>query len=287
MAEIVLNVEVREQTGTGGARATRRAGMVPGVLYGGDKDPVAIAVKSNEFRKALYTGKLLGHLVTLKYGKETQPVIAKAVDMHPVTDEPLHFDLYRVDAHQQIKIDVPVHFTNQEASPGPEARRRAERRPARRSTVACHADQIPEEIVVDLTGLDIGDAIRVSDLEAAGQGVTAAIDARPRRRHRSPAAKAADGREPREGEAADGAGRGDGEAATVLAVRSGFRGRRDAAHRRPGQPRPDLREEPPQHRLHGRGRDRAPLGLPRGAFAFPGLVSRGRDRHARTARCAP
>src|SRR6478752_2855411 len=118
MAEIVLNVEVRERTGTGGARDSRRSGMVPGVLYGGDKDPVAIAVKSNEFRKALYTGKLLGHLVTLKYGKETQPVIAKAVDMHPVTDQPWHFDLYRVSEHQQIKIEVPVHFAHQDECPG-------------------------------------------------------------------------------------------------------------------------------------------------------------------------
>src|SRR6202012_2083200 len=110
MADIVLNVEVRERTGTGGARVARRAGLVPGVLYGGDKDPRATSVKMNEFRKALYPGKLLGHLVTLKYGSETQPVIAKAVDMHPVTDTPWHFDLYRVDAHQQIKIAVPVHF---------------------------------------------------------------------------------------------------------------------------------------------------------------------------------
>src|SRR3954464_8512125 len=116
MAEIVLNVEVREKTGTGGAREVSRSGKVPGVLYGGGKDPVAIAVRSNEFRKALYTGKLLGHLVTLKHGAETQPVIAKAVDMHPVTDEPWHFDLYRVDEHQQIKIEVAVHFQNQEAS---------------------------------------------------------------------------------------------------------------------------------------------------------------------------
>ena len=78
MADIVLNVEVRERTGTGHARDARRSGMVPGVLYGGDQDPVAIAVKSNEFRKALYTGKLLGHLVTLKYGAETQPVDLRA-----------------------------------------------------------------------------------------------------------------------------------------------------------------------------------------------------------------
>ena len=161
MADIILNVEVRERTGTGGARETRRAGKVPGVLYGGAKDPVAIAVKENEFRKALYTGKLLGHLVTLKYGEETQPVIAKAVDMHPVTDQPWHFDLYRVDEHQQIKIAIPVHFKNQEASPG--LKRGGTLNIVRHDIeLNCPADHIPEELVFDLTGLDIGDAIRVS-----------------------------------------------------------------------------------------------------------------------------
>lgn len=175
MADIVLNVEVRERTGTGGARVTRRAGMVPGVLYGGDKDPVAIAVKANEFRKALYTGKLLGHLVTLKYGKESQPVIAKAIDMHPVTDEPWHFDLYRVDADQQIKIEVTVHFANEEASPG--LKRGGTLGIALHTvTVACHADSIPDEIVIDLTGLDIGDAVRISDLKLPAK-VEAAMDA--------------------------------------------------------------------------------------------------------------
>src|SRR5262249_25035795 len=118
MAEIVLNVDVRQSSGTSGARATRRAGLVPGILYGGDKAPVAISVPAQDFRHALHTGKLLGHLVTLKYGDETQPVIAKAVDMHPVTDQPIHFDLYRVDEHQQIKIEVPVHFAHQDESPG-------------------------------------------------------------------------------------------------------------------------------------------------------------------------
>ncbi|HEX7886409.1 MAG TPA: 50S ribosomal protein L25/general stress protein Ctc [Phenylobacterium sp.] len=174
MAEIVLNVEVRERTGTGGARDTRRAGLVPGVLYGGSQAPVAIAVKSNEFRKALYTGKLLGHLVTLKHGAETQPVIAKVIDMHPVTDEPVHFDLYRVDAHQQIKIEVPVHFAHQEESPG--LKRGGSLNVALHTvTVSCHADQIPEEIVVDLTGKEIGDGIRVADLKLP-TGVEAALD---------------------------------------------------------------------------------------------------------------
>ena len=96
MAEIILNVDVREGVGTGGARAARRAGFVPGVLYGGDKAPVALSVNEKDFRKSLYTGKLLGHLVTLKYGEETQPVIAKDVQFDPVSDRPLHFDLMRV-----------------------------------------------------------------------------------------------------------------------------------------------------------------------------------------------
>ena len=174
MAEIILNVDVRENVGTGGARAARREGAVPGVLYGGDKAPVAISVNEREFRKSLYTGKLIGHLVTLKYGKETQPVIAKAVDMHPVTDEPWHFDLYRVDEHQQIKIEVNVHFANEDASPG--LKRGGTLGVALHTvTVSCHADSIPEEIVVDLTGLEIGDAVRVSDLKLPA-GVTAAID---------------------------------------------------------------------------------------------------------------
>ena len=175
MADIVLNVEVREQTGTGNARITRREGLVPGILYGGDKDPVAISVKMNEFKKALYTGKLLGHLVTLKYGAETQPVIAKAVDMHPVTDVPTHFDLYRVDAHQKIKIGVAVHFAHQEESPGLK-RGGTLNVVLHEVIVSCLADHIPEEIVVDLTGLEIGASVRVSDLKFP-EGVEAAVDA--------------------------------------------------------------------------------------------------------------
>ncbi len=163
MADIVLNVEVRESTGTGGAREVRRAGKVPGVLYGGTRGPVAIAVRSNEFRKALHSGKLLGHKITLKYGDETQPVIAKDVQFHPVTDEAVHFDLYRVDEHQLIRVSIPLHFRNQEASPGLKR--------GGTLNVAVHeveilvpADQIPEELVADLSGLDIGDAVHSADL---------------------------------------------------------------------------------------------------------------------------
>ena len=163
MADIILNVEVRDESGTGAARAVRREGKVPGVLYGGGKAPVSIAVKSNEFRKALYTGKLLGHLVTLKFGDESQPVIAKDVQFHPVTDEPVHFDLYRVDEHQKVRISVPVHFTNQEASPGIK-RGGTLNVNLHELEVMALADSIPEEFIVDLTGLDIGDTVRAADI---------------------------------------------------------------------------------------------------------------------------
>jgi large subunit ribosomal protein L25 len=163
MAEIVLNVELRETVGSGGSRAARRAGKVPGVLYGGPRGPVPIAMNANAFGKALYTGKLLGHLVTLRYGEESQPVIAKDVQFHPVTDRPIHFDLYRVDEHQLVKINVPVHFRHHEASPG--LKRGGALNIARHEVeLWAPADEIPEELIADLTGLEIGDAVRISNI---------------------------------------------------------------------------------------------------------------------------
>ena len=164
MAEIILNVDVRDGVGTGGARAARRAGMVPGVLYGGDKAPVTISVNERDFRKSLYTGKLLGHLVTLKYGKETQPVIARDVQFDPVSDRPLHFDLMRVDEKQTIKIDIPVHFINQDQC---EAFRQGGSLEVVRHSVEVkvRADHIPEDLVVDLAGHKLGDTIRWTDLK--------------------------------------------------------------------------------------------------------------------------
>ncbi|NQE63360.1 50S ribosomal protein L25/general stress protein Ctc [Caulobacter sp. RHG1] len=174
MAEIILNVEVRDGAGTGAARAVRREGNVPGTLYGGGKAPVNIAVKMNEFRKSLYTGKLLGHLVTLQHGDEKQSVIAKSIQFHPVTDEPIHFDLFRVSEHQLIKIEVPVHFKNQETSVGMKKGGSLE---VIRHTVelACPADKIPEELVIDLANHDIGDTIRISEVKLP-EGVKTAVE---------------------------------------------------------------------------------------------------------------
>ena len=174
MADIVLNVEVRARSGTGGAREVRREGKVPGVLYGGKLAPVNIAVSAKDFRKSLHTGKLLGHLVTLRHGEETQQVIAKSVQFHPVTDEAMHFDLYRVDEHQLIKISVPVHFKNHDISPGLKAGGSLE--VVRHDVeLACPADQIPEELVIDLASHNLGDTIRMSEVKLPA-GVKSAME---------------------------------------------------------------------------------------------------------------
>ena len=173
MAEIILNVDVREGVGTGSARAVRRSGAVPGILYGGDKAPVSISVNEKDFRKSLYTGTLLGHLVTLKYGEETQPVIAKTVQFDPVSDRPLHFDLMRVDAKAPLKIEIAVHFKNADEAPFSRAGGMLE---VVRHTVEIlvAADKIPEELVVDLKGREIGETIRMSDITLP-KGATATI----------------------------------------------------------------------------------------------------------------
>jgi len=163
MAEIILNVDVRKDVGTGGARAARREGFVPGVLYGGGQNPVAISVNEKDFRKSLYTGKLLGHLVTLKYGEETQPVIAKDIQFDPVSDRPMHFDLMRVDAKGDVKISIPVHFKNQDECAA--FRQGGSLEIVRHEVeIVVRADLIPEELVVDLAGRELGDSIRMSDI---------------------------------------------------------------------------------------------------------------------------
>lgn len=163
MADIVLNVEVRDRTGTGGARAARREGLVPGVLYGGNQDPVAVAVKTNEFRKALYSGKLVGHVVTLAHKGEKQKVIAKSIQFHPVNDQPIHFDLYRVDEHQEVKIAVPVHFNNQDVCVGLK-RGGTINYAFHEVEILVAADNVPEHLEADIAALDIGSQIHASDL---------------------------------------------------------------------------------------------------------------------------
>jgi len=162
--QLSFNVEVRERTGKGGAREARRNNMVPGVLYGGDEKPVAITLKLNEVIKAINSGHFLTSTANLVHNGKKQLVIPQAIQMHPVTDMPLHVDLYRVDEKQVISVEVPVHFHNEEASPG---LKRGGALNVVRHAVELHvrADSIPEQLDADLTGLDIGDNVKISDIK--------------------------------------------------------------------------------------------------------------------------
>jgi large subunit ribosomal protein L25 len=163
MAGIVLNVEKRERTGSGGARATRKAGLIPGVLYGGPRGAVPIEINAKDVQMAIRSGKFLSHMVELNHQGERQPVIPRAIQLHPVTDQPIHVDLYRVEENAEIAIDVVVHFKNHDAAPG--LKRGGVLNVVRHAVkLKCKANKIPEEIVVDLTGAEIGDSIHISQI---------------------------------------------------------------------------------------------------------------------------
>jgi len=160
-SNIVLNVDVREGTGKGAARAARREDLVPGILYGGDQNPVSINLRGNEIRKALLTGKFISHMMELEHDGKRQKVIARDIQFHPVSDAPMHVDLFRVNEKTRIDVEVTVNFVNEEASPG--LKRGGVLNVVRHVVeLNCPAGAIPESIEADLTGLDIGDSIHIS-----------------------------------------------------------------------------------------------------------------------------
>lgn len=163
MADLKLTVEVRERTGKGGARTARRNGQVPGVLYGGKLGPVAINLQHNEVIKALNSGKFLAHMIKLDHKGEIQSVIPQDVQFHPVTDVPVHIDLFRVDLDQIISVEVPVHFINEEDSPG--LRKGGVLNVVRHEVeINVPAGSIPEFLTADVGALEIGDNIKISSI---------------------------------------------------------------------------------------------------------------------------
>ena len=174
--EIVLNVDVREGIGRGGARETRRQGRVPAVLYGGEKAPVAISIDKKTIVQALKSGKFISHTVTLEHKGERQLVFAQDIQFHPVTDEPTHLDLYRVEPGQVIRVAVPVHVTGQGVSPG--VKRGGAMNIVRHEVwLYAPADAIPEHLEADVSTLEIGDALKISAIQLP-EGVRPTIEGR-------------------------------------------------------------------------------------------------------------
>ncbi|MEH6743354.1 50S ribosomal protein L25/general stress protein Ctc [Hyphomonas sp.] len=166
-SQITFNVELRERVGSGGSRAARREGFVPGVLYGGGEDPVAITLKRNEVLKAIETGHFLSSTATLVHKGTKQLVIPQAIQMHPVSDQPMHVDLFRVSRDQKIKVEVQVHFMGEEVSPG---LKKGGTLNVVRHTVELlvPAGNIPESLEADVSTLEIGDNVKISDITLPG-----------------------------------------------------------------------------------------------------------------------
>lgn len=156
-----LNAEMRERAGKGAARATRRTGRVPAVIYGDKKDSVMISIDPLELKRLILTGSFFSHLVEIKAGKDTHRVIARDIQMDPVSDRPLHIDFMRITKGSTIAVNIPMHYINEEDSPGLKyggvlnvVRHEVE--------LNVSPEAIPEFIEVDLTGLEVGASIHIS-----------------------------------------------------------------------------------------------------------------------------
>ena len=164
MAEAIeLKAWTRARTGTGGARAVRREGRVPGIIYGGHDAPQNIAVETKEISKQIQTGHFQSTVFMLDMDGSKIRVIPRDVQVDPVRDFPIHVDFLRLAKDAQIDVDVPVHFLNDAASPG--LKRGGVLNVVRHEiTLRCAADRIPEAIEIDLTGMEIGDSIHISSV---------------------------------------------------------------------------------------------------------------------------
>ncbi|MEM7269899.1 MAG: 50S ribosomal protein L25/general stress protein Ctc [Pseudomonadota bacterium] len=160
----VIEAAARAGTGKGAARQARREGFVPGVIYGGGDDPVAINIKQNVLLKALKAGKFMSTLITLKVDGADNRVICRAVQKDIVKDLPTHADFLRLSPRSRINLFIPVEFINEEEAPG--LKRGGVLTIVRPEVeLKVTAADIPEKLVVDLTGFDIGDTINISNIE--------------------------------------------------------------------------------------------------------------------------
>ena len=162
MPEITtLSAERRMRAGKGAARATRRMGRVPAIIYGGDQDSMMISLEPRELSRALAKRGFLATVVELRVDDAVHRTLARDVQYHPASGEPLHVDFMRVGADTQVSVTVPVAFINQEMSIG--LRRGGILNIVRHGiALICQVDNIPEQLIVDLNGLDIGDSVHIS-----------------------------------------------------------------------------------------------------------------------------
>jgi large subunit ribosomal protein L25 len=159
--QLVLSAEARERAGKGASRAIRREGRVPAVIYGDKQDPVSIHVEEKALAKALSTGHFMNSIVMIDVGGGQTRTLPRDVQFHPVSDRPLHVDFLRIGEPSTVHVNVPVRFFNEDESPG--LHRGGVLNIVRHDLeLVCDAAKIPEEILIDLKGFDIGDSVHFS-----------------------------------------------------------------------------------------------------------------------------
>lgn len=162
MADInTMAAERRERAGKGTARAVRRAGHVPAVIYGNKEEPLMISVEQRLLERELQNPNFFIHLLDVTVDGQSYRVLPRDAQFHPVTDRPLHVDFLRYSATRKITVEVPVHFENEDESPG--IKKGGVLNVVRHAIeVLCTADRIPDGFAIDLTGLEIGDSVHAS-----------------------------------------------------------------------------------------------------------------------------
>ena len=172
---LTLAAEARERAGKGASRALRREGRIPAVVYGGKEEPLSIHVEERLLRRMLGTGHFTNSIVMIDVGGKQVRTLPKDVHFHPVSDRPLHVDFLRLAKDATVEVSVPVLFINEEESPG--LKRGAVLNVVRHELeLVCDADKIPDDIRIDVTGLDVGDSIHISNVTLPAGSVSAITD---------------------------------------------------------------------------------------------------------------
>ena len=161
---IEINATKREAQGTGASRRLRRAGRVPGIVYGGDKQPVNIELDHKDLLKKLHTEAFHASILTLKLDGGAEQVLLRTFNMHPFRGEVQHVDFQRVSKERKINMKVPLHFINAETSPGVKQQGGVASHVMNELSIACLPDDLPEYVEVDMGEMSVGDSIHAKDI---------------------------------------------------------------------------------------------------------------------------
>jgi large subunit ribosomal protein L25 len=165
-----LNAESRTDMGKGASRRLRHAGKVPAIIYGGNKDPEALTLSHNELLRNLEHEAFYSHILTIKTGADTTSAILRDLQRHPSKPMIMHVDLQRVSANEELRTQVPVHFIGEDTCPGAKAGGLVMHE-LTEVEIECFPKDLPEYIEVDMSTMDVGDTVHLSDLKVP-EGVT-------------------------------------------------------------------------------------------------------------------